>query len=653
MSKFLPFYWIAVPTASSRQGRVDRFLRNGWLGLGVLFLSAVVPAPAQNALWIDLSGEWRTLNGDDPRYALAEFDDSAWAKTNLPAGTRGPRVGITWLRRQVNLPPGTDGSQLAITVGALRDVFEIYSNGRMIGSSGSFASYDQVRLPRPLTFPVTATSQTLLIAIRVKRRLGSPGQWIQADQGPWVLTSTNAAPLRPGEAQLNESFVTQSAALPFATAFFLCGGLTLVVWLSDRSRRELLWFSVFAIAKAVGVLYTFALLANPESTPWNADGFHWQFYIRQLDAPASAMLTVAILRLEGRWIPLLALLSCLPTPIAAWLHFSIATTRDLNWWTQTTGPVLSGGAILWHWLKGRSELSSKGDQWLRAILFVYSLDAVQTRIIPLVGLPRIIESFVFTVGGFAMNRGDIIALLVSLAVTWLLLRRFAGDRQEKQRLAAELGAARVVQQLLLPDAAASTGSFILEAVYEPALEVGGDFYWTRLEADGALLVAVGDVSGKGLKAAMLVSLAIGILRTAKSPSPAGLLTALNDGLAGRAGGGFITCCCARFEVDGTVTIANAGHPSPYADGRELEVEAGLPLGVLAGAEYGESMATGDRFTFVSDGVVEAENAQRELFGFERTLEMCTKPAAEIAAAAKAWGQTDDITVVTVGRKDRA
>jgi serine phosphatase RsbU (regulator of sigma subunit) len=149
---------------------------------------------------------------------------------------------------------------------------------------------------------------------------------------------------------------------------------------------------------------------------------------------------------------------------------------------------------------------------------------------------------------------------------------------------------------------------------------------------------------------MLVSLAIGILRTAKSPSPAGLLTALNDGLAGRAGGGFITCCCARFDVDGAVTLANAGHPSPYADGRELEVDAGLPLGVLAGAEYGESMATGERFTFVSDGVVEAENASRELFGFDRTREISTKPAAEIAAAAKDWGQTDDITVVTVRRR---
>ena len=160
---------------------------------------------------------------------------------------------------------------------------------------------------------------------------------------------------------------------------------------------------------------------------------------------------------------------------------------------------------------------------------------------------------------------------------------------------------------------------------------------------------VGDVSGKGLKAAMLVSVAVGILRNEKSSSPATILAALNEGLIGRTGGGFVTCCCARFDADGTVTIANAGHPSPYCDGREVEVEAGLPLGIVPGVEYAESVTQGKRFTFVSDGVVEAENAQRELFGFDRTRDISGKSAQEIADAAKAWGQTDDITVVTVRR----
>jgi sigma-B regulation protein RsbU (phosphoserine phosphatase) len=161
---------------------------------------------------------------------------------------------------------------------------------------------------------------------------------------------------------------------------------------------------------------------------------------------------------------------------------------------------------------------------------------------------------------------------------------------------------------------------------------------------------VGDVSGKGLKAAMLVSVAVGILRNEKSSSPAAILSALNNGLAEHTGGGFVTCCCARIDRDGTVTIANAGHPSPYRDGREVAVAAGLPLGVIEGVAYEESAVPGERFTFVSDGVVEAENPQRELFGFERTREISTQSAREIAEAAKAWGQNDDITVVTVRRR---
>jgi serine phosphatase RsbU (regulator of sigma subunit) len=101
--------------------------------------------------------------------------------------------------------------------------------------------------------------------------------------------------------------------------------------------------------------------------------------------------------------------------------------------------------------------------------------------------------------------------------------------------------------------------------------------------------------------------------------------------------------------NGEVRIANAGHLAPYSDGREVEVEAGLPLGVVADVEYPESLTTGDRFTFLSDGVLEAANAAHELFGFERSRQISIQPAAAIAQAAQTWGQNDDITVVTVRR----
>lgn len=174
-----------------------------------------------------------------------------------------------------------------------------------------------------------------------------------------------------------------------------------------------------------------------------------------------------------------------------------------------------------------------------------------------------------------------------------------------------------------------------------------DFYQAYQTAMGTLVV-VGDVSGKGLQAAMRVSTIIGALRNRGSDEPGAVLAELNSVLSGSPG--FTTCCCALFEADGSVRIANAGHPAPYVDGREAELEAALPLGLAEDAEYGETVLRGcERMTYVSDGVIEAANASGELFGFERTAAMALDAAKKIAEAARAWGQDDDITVVTVLR----
>jgi len=97
-------------------------------------------------------------------------------------------------------------------------------------------------------------------------------------------------------------------------------------------------------------------------------------------------------------------------------------------------------------------------------------------------------------------------------------------------------------------------------------------------------------------------------------------------------------------------IANAGHLSPYRDGREVELPPGLPLGVIPGMTYEQrsfQLDQGDRLIFLSDGVVEATNSQGELFGFERTQQVSNEPARYIAQTAKRFGQNDDITVVSV------
>ena len=176
--------------------------------------------------------------------------------------------------------------------------------------------------------------------------------------------------------------------------------------------------------------------------------------------------------------------------------------------------------------------------------------------------------------------------------------------------------------------------------------MGGDFYQAFDTPSGRLVVA-GDVSGKGLQAAMRVSTIIGALRNRQSDSPGAVLRELNLVLAG--GPGFTTCCCALFPSHGPSRVANAGHPAPYADGREVALPGALPLGVDPDATYDEYDLPGEWVTLVSDGVIEAASAQGEFFGFERTEALSGRSAGELAEAARAWGQNDDITVVTVRR----
>ena len=151
---------------------------------------------------------------------------------------------------------------------------------------------------------------------------------------------------------------------------------------------------------------------------------------------------------------------------------------------------------------------------------------------------------------------------------------------------------------------------------------------------------------------MTGALAIGSFRTlaAEGLSPAALLTRLNESLYSASSGGFITCLCGRLSPDGRLTLANAGHLPPYRNGEEIQLESGLPLGIVSGLEYSETvieLARGDTLVMVTDGVVEAQSPSGELFGFDRTRAISVQPAAQIAAAAQAFGQNDDITILSI------
>jgi len=257
-------------------------------------------------------------------------------------------------------------------------------------------------------------------------------------------------------------------------------------------------------------------------------------------------------------------------------------------------------------------------------------------------------------GPVLVQPADIGDLLFLLAITIVMFFRFTRVSREQARSAAELGAAREIQQRLVPASLPELPGFHLEAAYLPAEEVGGDFYQVLRQSDGSAIVVVGDVSGKGLKAAMTGALAIGALRTlaAENLGPAALLTRLNRQIHDTQDSGFITCLCTLIGIEGAVTVANAGHLSPYRRGEEIPVDSGLPLGLAAGIEYSEThfqLEPGDTLTLISDGVVEAMNSEGQLYGFERTRAISTESADSIAAAAQSFGQEDDITVLTLTR----
>ncbi len=223
---------------------------------------------------------------------------------------------------------------------------------------------------------------------------------------------------------------------------------------------------------------------------------------------------------------------------------------------------------------------------------------------------------------------------------------------ERQRAeyAAELKAASAVQQLLLQSASAPTPGFQVESVYLPSREAGGDFFFVQPSADGSLKAIVGDVSGKGLTAAMRVAMILGVLRRETSEDPAEILSNLNNALVAQEQLGFTTACCLRIASTGEFTLANAGHIAPYIAGEEIVAAPALPLGLVPDSTYLEvrgEIPFGQRLVLMSDGVPEARSASGELLGFDQLASLSWLTAHEIADAACRFGQEDDITVLTI------
>ena len=260
--------------------------------------------------------------------------------------------------------------------------------------------------------------------------------------------------------------------------------------------------------------------------------------------------------------------------------------------------------------------------------------------------------------GVAVTISVVLGYMGFIIVSVAEARRRIRIETEKAAIETELAAAREIQRIMVPEEFPPAPGYAIESIYRPAAQVGGDFFQVIPLGDSQTLVVIGDVSGKGLSAAMIVSMLIGMLRaiTSVSRDPSRILAELNNMLFEHKHSGFVTCLAARLDPSGHVTVANAGHLAPWLNGVEIAFTGSLPLSVVASAAPEQvvlEMRSGDRLTLLTDGVVEARDPQGVLFGFDRTQSALRQQASplELAEAAIHHGQDDDLTVISILRTD--
>ncbi len=247
------------------------------------------------------------------------------------------------------------------------------------------------------------------------------------------------------------------------------------------------------------------------------------------------------------------------------------------------------------------------------------------------------------------------------------------EQEGRKRVEQELLVARRIQQASLPKEVPELEGWQIGPYYRPAREVGGDFYDFHLLTEGRLGLVVGDATGKGVPAALVMSTTCGMLQLAAqgldSSSPGEVLERVNEALLARIPTNmFVTCFYAILEPkSATLRYANAGHDLPYLwhGGHAEELMArGMPLGLMPGMSYQEgevSLREGESVLFYSDGLVEAHDPKGEMFGFPRLRALVAEHGEEerslgdflmeelYSFVGEGWEQEDDITLLTLRR----
>ncbi len=603
-----------------------------------------------------LEGQWRFQPGDDPGWAKPDFDDAHWALVSSSGDWDAVGYhhldGLGWYRFHLTVPSGDESYSLYLP--AIYTSYQLYVNGRLLLMQGVMPPHPRSFRSRPLVVDLPLKAQrlqpeTLTVALRVWH----DPMWSQYRHGGMQGMA------QVGRSDLvHEQFNTQEQAhlwqysddLDLAALELLASAVAFALYLTRRTEREFLWFTLLSLCQGIGHLLTawdhlhahHVILLNLFTTIAGTGGL------------ASALLFIKAL-FGGKWgNGLVFALACcglgaLTNPL---MWTGALSAAQANLFTLILNLPVFGWIVLF--VRQQAKRSQPDARMLRGpitFLFLSSLYTQSLWTMETFGLIWANRLSVHWRHPFYLTLDDLAEVIFLAAMLLILLRRFALRSREQDRVHSEIEAARSVQQVLVPESLPRVSGLSINTAYHPAQELGGDFFQILPLTTGDTLIVIGDVAGKGLPAALQVSLVVGTLRAVVdyTTSPAEILAALNRALQGR-GPGFTTCLALCLSATRSVlTFANAGHIAPYVNGFELRTEPNLPLGLVPEAEYEEvrySLSPGDHLTVLTDGVPEAMH-HRELFGFERTGQLSRKLAGEIAEAARSFGQTDDITVLTI------
>ena len=643
------------------------------VSLGCICAAQAQPAGGKFSFDLDrepiasLDGQWRFHAGDDPRWSQPDFDDNNWTliRTGQSWYTQGfPQLdGFAWYRATIQIPDKPQ--DLSLLVPYVVTSYQVFANGQLLGGVGAipprkhpvgqFRVWAVYHLP-----PTNSNTRTVVLAFRVWH---SP-VWQDLIGGEindgLRLGATPIIEQRKATERIRFLW-SNCAAFCLALIAFLAACAALGFWRKHPNEKEYVWFA------AAQFLYVIVTVLNASRRQMVVDVMEFDLVIGILTA-AWGWTTMCFFRilLGGRrdWLfrvilgcfaalALLSILESVPVLVRPELPpFSIVLMNVSSDMLTVIPYFWVVGLLLHRTVQGRfdarlllapvllQQLAQLADNLHWIFIFVAGHE------------PAAYHSFYsFWQWPFPISIPNICDLYFFAGMLSIFVLRFLRTSRVEDAHQREFEAARTVQQVMIPHDTPTLRGFTVETVYLPAGVVGGDFFQV-LPVGGGALAVVGDVSGKGIAAAMTVSLLVGTFRTLAhyTQSPGEILAAMNQRMLGRNNGGFTTCLVLTASPAGILTVANAGHIPPYVAGKELHVENGLPLGLSAATVYEESsfqFGQGQQLTLLTDGVVEARNAQGELFGFEHTAAISTRSAEEIAHAARQFGQEDDITVLTI------